>query len=140
MSATRTLARQRRLLLGAAAAGLALVAWFLLVGPRPPAWLPSCPFHAITGLYCPGCGSTRALHALAHGELRAALGYNPLAVAFVPVLGAWAIARLLKTLRGDATPVPLPRHGAGFVLAVVVLFFLLRNLPWWPFALLAPHG
>ena len=38
-----------------------------------------CPFHALTGLPCPLCGSTHALLALAHGDLRAAFGWNPLA-------------------------------------------------------------
>lgn len=138
MSTGPTLVRQRRLVFGAAAAGLC--AWVLLAGPRPPVWLPPCPFHALTGLYCPGCGSTRALHALAHGELGAALGFNPLLVMTLPLLAAWALARVSKTLRGDATPVRLPRHSATVALVVLVSFFLLRNLPWWPFALLAPHG
>lgn len=39
-----------------------------------------CPFHLITGLPCVGCGGTRALIALTHGELGAALALNPLAV------------------------------------------------------------
>jgi hypothetical protein len=119
---------------------VALGVWFVLVGPRPPAWLPQCPFHAITGLYCPGCGSTRALHALAHGELAAACRFNPLVVLALPLLAAWAVARVWKTLRGDATPVRQPPRAATVALVVLVSFFLLRNLPWWPFALLAPHG
>lgn len=130
--------RRLALLLLALAGASALALWWL--GPRPPVWLPPCPFHALTGLYCPGCGSTRALHALAHGELGAALGFNPLLVMTLPLLAAWALARVSKTLRGDATPVRLPRHSATVALVVLVSFFLLRNLPWWPFALLAPHG
>ena len=31
--------------------------------------LPGCVFYQFTGLYCPGCGMTRALHALVHGDL-----------------------------------------------------------------------
>jgi len=48
--------------------------------------LPPCPFHALTGLPCPGCGTTRAALALARGDVAAALGWNPLA-AGVFVLG-----------------------------------------------------
>ena len=140
MSAEPTLARPRLLLLAAAVAGVALAAWFVLVGSRPPTWLPRCPFHVVTGLYCPGCGSTRALHALAYGELAAAFRFNPLVVVTVPLLAAWALARVTKTFRGDTTPVRQPRHAATVALAVLVLFFVLRNLPWWPFVLLAPHG
>lgn len=119
---------------------MALGVWFVLVGSRPPAWLPRCPFHELTGLYCPGCGSTRALHALAHGELAAACRFNPLVVLALPLLAAWAVARVCKTLRGDATPVRQPPRAATVALVVLVAYFVLRNLPWWPFALLAPHG
>ena len=42
--------------------------------------LPPCPLRALTGLYCPGCGSTRTLHALLHGDLATAMAMNPLLV------------------------------------------------------------
>src|SRR5258708_25879013 len=48
----------------ALAAPLALLAVF---DPASTWWLPSCPFHALTGWLCPLCGSLRAVHALLHG-------------------------------------------------------------------------
>ena len=39
---------------------------------------PLCPLHAVTGLPCPTCGSTRAASALVHGDLAAAVAWNPL--------------------------------------------------------------
>ena len=39
---------------------------------------PLCPLHAVTGLPCPTCGSTRAAIALVHGDLATALAWNPL--------------------------------------------------------------
>ena len=56
------------------------------VNPTKSGIYPPCPFHALTGLYCPGCGSLRAMHDVLHGEIRAALGLNPLMVVFIPVL------------------------------------------------------
>ena len=38
--------------------------------------LPSCPFHRLTGLYCPGCGNTRSVLALMDGDLLLSLRYN----------------------------------------------------------------
>ena len=35
-----------------------------------------CPFHAITGLACPGCGMTRAMISLVQLKIGAAIGYN----------------------------------------------------------------
>ena len=43
--------------------------------------LPSvCPFYALTGLPCPGCGLTRAFVCLGHGQVLSALHWHPLAV------------------------------------------------------------
>ena len=49
---------------------------------------PPCPLHALAGLYCPGCGSLRAVHQLLHGHVRAAFGYNPVLLIILPFLGA----------------------------------------------------
>ncbi len=39
-----------------------------------------CLFHYITGYYCPGCGGTRAVKELVHGNLPASIKYHPLVV------------------------------------------------------------
>ena len=48
--------------------------------------LPSCPLYALTGLYCPGCGSTRCLYSLVHFDLPGAMAMNPLLVISLPFL------------------------------------------------------
>lgn len=47
---------------------------------------PRCPFHALTGLDCPGCGSQRAVHALLHGDVVSAWHFNALLTASLPLL------------------------------------------------------
>jgi hypothetical protein len=37
-----------------------------------------CPLHRLTGIWCPGCGLTRAFVSMAHGDVRRAFGFNPL--------------------------------------------------------------
>ncbi len=132
--------RPRRLgwLLATGAVVAALGVW--LLGPRPPGWYPPCPFHALTGLLCPGCGSGRTVHALAHGDWGRALALNPLIVLVLPLALAWAGHALWRALRQDLPPVELPRPVAAVTLGVVLAFWILRNLPWWPCTLLAPHG
>lgn len=99
--------------------------------------LPSCMFHQITGLYCPGCGMTRALHALVQGDVAQAVAMN----ALLPVL---ALALPLLVLQGLGYRLPLPRRAlaaltsAKFWLPLLGGFWVLRNLPWPPFSWLAP--
>lgn len=121
-----------------AAALAALTVWVL--GPRPPGWYPPCPFHAFTGLLCPGCGSGRTVHALAHGDCARALALNPLIVLLLPFVGAWTGQALWRALRHDLPPTELPRPIAAITCGVVIAFWIARNLPWWPCTLLAPHG
>ena len=52
----------------ALAAGLGYAAWVRATGLGVP-----CPFHMLTGLYCPGCGITRCISALLQGNWQAAL-------------------------------------------------------------------
>ena len=129
--------RSAGLLLAAASAAV-LALW--LLGSRPPPWYPPCPFHLVTGLFCPGCGSGRAVHALVHGEWARALGLNPLLVLLLPFGLVWLGRTLWRGLGRGLPPVDPPRPAAMLLLLVVSVFWVLRNLPWWPGPLLAPAG
>lgn len=48
------------------------------------AFLLKCPIKSATGLSCPGCGSQRAIVALATGHFRDAFRYNAI-IFFVPI-------------------------------------------------------
>ena len=85
--------------------------------------LPPCPFRLLTGLPCPGCGMTRSLSAMLHGNLALSFRYHPLG----PVLFAGAVACLALPLLHPATvhrlQRALPRQEV--VAATVVGLFLL---------------
>lgn len=98
-----------------------------------------CFFHEMTGLYCPGCGLTRAMHALVHFDLMRALRMNAFFIISAPIFAllSWRLYRPLPVIletcvKPFANPWP-------WVFAVP-LFAVLRNLPWYPFYLLAPSG
>ena len=61
-----------------------MAALYYAVDPSHSAWLPQCPFHALTGWECPACGGQRALHALLHGRLGEAVQFNLFLVVSVP--------------------------------------------------------
>ena len=71
-----SLSRDERLIRAFLAGGL--LAGLAVVSLVPPAYLPipTCLFRSITGHDCLTCGMTRSLHALAHGDLAAAVHYH----------------------------------------------------------------
>ncbi|OHB72576.1 MAG: hypothetical protein A2V70_19190 [Planctomycetes bacterium RBG_13_63_9] len=126
------------LALPAALGGVALC-WLWWVDPRQLA-LPLCMFHHLTGLHCPGCGAIRATHELLNGRLLAAMHYNVLWVLALPPVLYAAASETRRFVLGR----PLPGNPIGrpwFLItlaALAVLFGLLRNVPGYPFELLAP--
>ena len=112
----------------------------------PPAgspYYPKCQLHSLTGLHCPGCGMTRFAAALLHGDLPQAAAYNALGIVALPFVAVWVLQHVWAWLWGVTprrwfTPKWYSRVSAVFV-AVLAVFFVLRNVPVAPFTLLAPH-
>ncbi|MGW3344236.1 DUF2752 domain-containing protein [Nonomuraea rubra] len=123
--------------LGVAAATGTVFAFVGAVDPNEPGHYPTCPFLWITGLYCPGCGTLRTIHALAHLDPVAALGLNPLAVAMIPFLVFWWGRWVVRAWQGRPRRTTLA-HPAWLwaFLAIVMVYWVVRNLPFGAF--LAP--
>ena len=127
-----------------AAAGLTALAagsvavWYF--DPTKAGLFPVCPLYSFTGFACPGCGLTRGFHALFHGDVSAALGYNAL-LPFVAVAIVYiAFSGLLFVVRGRGLGrVKLTSTNWMYAVMLVVLTFgVVRNLPVYPFTLLFP--
>ncbi|MEU4469869.1 DUF2752 domain-containing protein [Micromonospora sp. NPDC023888] len=118
---------------GCVAAGMG---YALLSNPAhaAPDAAPTCLLKLTTGLDCPGCGGTRALWYVLHGDLPAAARHHFLFIFALPFLAylfvAWAgnqaFGWRLPELRISS------KVTVGF-LGVWLAFSVLRNLPWAPF-------
>lgn len=107
--------------------------------PATSGMFPPCPFHYLTGLYCPGCGSLRAIHQLLHGNLQAAWAMNPLTVVLLPFVAYGLATEALVQIRGRRlTGWILPGLWIQILCGIIVVFGVVRNLPVYPFNLLAP--
>ena len=104
---------------------------------------PGCIFHNATGLWCPGCGLTRATHALLTGHPLQSLGYN----LFTPLVLAAIILAMVSWVRvaWDRAPLVAPAALRPWVRplslaapVVLVVYAVLRNIPAAPFRSLAP--
>lgn len=124
--------RAQHLWLGAAALlslpGVAVIGGGVLF-PRTFSVVPElCLMHRSTGLWCPLCGGTRATAALVHGDLPAALGYNPFALAIELVALLVVLRWLVRRARG-AQGAFLTGWEATGLLVSTGIFFVVRNLP-----------
>lgn len=100
---------------------------------------PPCLLHTLTGLYCPGCGTTRAFCLLARGEVVAALGSNPLLVVLLPILAVLLVYRRTSGVWRVRLERLILSPVAGWGLVVLtVLFAVTRNLPFRACRWLAP--
>lgn len=116
--------------------GLSLLFSF---NPASSIFFPPCPFHALTGLHCPGCGTLRALHQLLNGHLLRAFGLNPLMVLSLPFVGYAFLSNAMTMVNGRRLPtVFIPAIWIWMLLGAVITFWALRNIPVYPFSLLAP--
>ena len=115
------------IVLGATAIGMGAVVFFF--NPATHGFYPICLFHELTGWNCPGCGGTRSVYALLHGNVALALKDNALFV----VLFAAAIARGIwfaaKQIRRQPAGQFFPANILWTMLAFAVVFTVLRNLP-----------
>jgi len=119
--------------------GAAAIILLRVFDPATSGVFPPCPLRYLTGLYCPGCGSLRAVHALLHGELGRAWAMNPLMIVSLPFVTYGLVSEALRELRGNGLPeVMLPASWIRAFCVVVVLYAVARNLPLYPFDLLAP--
>lgn len=101
-----------------------------------------CLFYLATGFYCPGCGSGRACYSILHLRFADAFCYNPLMTILLPLIGLYIAARAVDWVitGGDHIDRKLSVNVLVGILVVVLVYGILRNIPIFPFTLLAPGG
>jgi Protein of unknown function (DUF2752). len=126
-------ARCRGAAVARAAAPLAVaalaVAVLLRFPPAQYAFYPTCPVYRYLHLLCPGCGTTRALAALLHGDVSEALRWNALTTLLLPFAFIYAALCYRRFLWHEPVQLPrLPRAAVFTLLGVAVVFAIVRNL------------
>lgn len=110
-----------------AGAGLLGCAYVAAVDPNTSSAYPFCPFKAMTGLDCVGCGATRSVRALLGGDVSRALDHNVLFTILVPVFVYGWVVWLAST---QGVRLPWPRGQAPKIIwplaAVMMAFWAAR--------------
>jgi hypothetical protein len=131
--------RERLLAAASVLAAVGILGVLYVINPATSTLYPTCPFLAFTGCYCPGCGSLRALHQITRGHLATAFGLNPLLILSLPFVGYSFASRTSLALRGRSLRAFfIPPLFIWALLAVVIVYWVVRSLPAYPFSLLAP--
>jgi len=136
------LSTRAQIALAACACGGA-TAFLFAVDPSRHGVYPQCMLYNATGIYCAGCGATRAMYALLHGRVLEALHDNALFIAAMPIILYIAGTYALAAWQANAWPqVPVDSRKLaqrGIAIFILMLGFMaLRNLPGAPFEWLRP--
>ena len=95
---------------------------------------PECTFHKFTGMYCPGCGDTRAVIALVHGDILLSMRQNVLVVVIIVSL---IILYIELVFRAFGKKIRSPIRNYYFLVGVLIfvaVYTVARNI----FPVIAP--
>lgn len=82
-----------------------------------------CIFHSVTGLYCPGCGGTRAARLLLQGNILQSLYYHPLVLYGAALYGWFMISNSIEYLSRGRYKIGM-RYYKWYVTVGVILLIL----------------
>lgn len=101
------------------------------------AFLYPCLFHQLSGLYCPGCGGTRAVKALLEGELISCFLYYPFVfycfILYLLFMGSHTLERIQWKWQKHAKKSPHKNpfvRGLDFNVIYVYLGILIILIQW----------
>ncbi|WP_431136628.1 DUF2752 domain-containing protein [Psychroserpens mesophilus] len=118
---------------------LGVLSLYFFWNPSQYDFFPKCPFYSVTGIYCAGCGSQRAIHQIINGHILTGIRHNYLLVLVFGVLSYKTLLFVLKKVHHksyfDVLHIPI---ATKIILVLVLLFWTLRNIKMFPFTELAP--
>lgn len=89
-----------------------------------------CAFHTFTGLYCPGCGGTRAVTFLLHGDSIRSLIYHPFVI-YGGVLCLWfMVSQTIERLSAHRIAIGMKYRDIYLwaAMILVLLNFVVKNV------------
>lgn len=92
-------------------------------------WMIPCPFHIITGYYCPGCGGTRAVKYFLSGRILKSFSYHPL----VPYLGIGGVIFMVthtleRVTKGSVRGIRFRGVYVYLMGVILVVQFIVKNV------------
>jgi hypothetical protein len=125
--------------IGLLIAFIGLAVLFFILDPAKHNIFPRCLFNSITGYYCPGCGSQRAIHSLLHFDIEGVVSYNFLFIpAFLLIIYHYLHPILNRIFSWKLPNIFYFKSTPWVIFGFVIAFWIMRNLTFYPFSVLAP--
>ncbi len=98
------------------------IIWKIMNGQMP------CLFQELTGLYCPGCGGTRAAKAMLKGDMISSFLYHPLVLYCVLVAVIFAVSFLIyRKTKNPKFRLYFDNKYAYIGIGIIVINFVVKN-------------
>ena len=89
----------------------------------------ACPFRAVTGFQCPGCGVSRMCLCLLHLDFAGAWKANPVVLCFLPILLYFAVRLSVRYIKTGSTRLSKAENVIVYIMiAILLIFGVVRNL------------
>ena len=116
-----------------------LAVLFFVLNPDQHSIFPRCIFNSVTGYYCPGCGSQRAIHDLLHLNIAGVVSHNILFIpAFLLIFYHYLAPVVNRIFTWKLPNIFYYKSTPWIIFGIVILFWILRNISYYPFSVLAP--
>ena len=109
---------------------LAIGGVYYSVNPLVKSFPVQCVWRLLTGTLCPACGMQRALHAVVHGHIREAIGYNYFFVVSIPYAGLAVLSTWYnyRHVFDWLQRLVFHRYTLGAYVACFFIWWILRNI------------
>lgn len=87
-----------------------------------------CPFHSLTGLKCPGCGTSRMFLSLFKLDIRSAFSYNQAVFCLLPVILFTMIRKIYLYIKTGSSKDHLTDILIWIMVPSLMLFGIIRNI------------
>ncbi len=87
-----------------------------------------CPFHALTGLLCPGCGVSRMFLSLFRLDFASALRYNAAVLCLLPLMAATAARYSYVYVKYGTRRDKFADTAVWVMIALLLAFGVIRNI------------
>ena len=120
---------RRAVPIGLGLTAVAACTYAVINDPNQSSAYPQCPFKAMTGLDCPGCGLTRGVYSLLHGRALEALDHNILLLLIVPIFVYMYAVYVARAFGWELPALRFPRWFAPVLAVFVLAYWVVRNVP-----------